>query len=713
MGKRANEVAAISLLILMTGGAGSADTEAGTVLDIGSRRELFVDQHLIDRMDGVRLELNRPRNEGTVIEFDQPWEYPFAGCPTIIRDGEKFILIYRGMRGTGDGTDVESTCYAESPDGINWTKPNLGLFEVTGTIENNVILAHDPPLSHNFAPFLDTRPGAGPERKFKAVAGTTGSGGLVAFASPDAIHWTKLQDQPVITEGAFDSHNVAFWSEAEGQYLCYFRTFKNGFRWVSRTTSDDFINWSPPVEMEFHHGDGLAPAEHIYTNGTHPYFRAPHIYIAMPFRFVPGRKALTQRQIREIGVHPSYAGDCSDGILMTSRGGAIYDRTFLESFLRPDMGAENWVSRTNMPAYNVVQTSPTEMSLYLECNYAQPTVNLRRYTLRLDGFASIHADYGGGEMLTKPFVFAGERLFINFATSAPGGIRVEIQDESGAPIPGFALADSVEQVGNEIEREVSWEGGADVSALAGRPARLRFVMKDADLYALRFGPAPPAPPVAKLKEGLHTFDSDSPAADGIPTVSDLGDAVRSENSVAVVTDGAAVGTGAVRFAGTGGLRDRLEFVDTYSLGSEFTIAAFVSFQDLRWTRLFSNYSGGGPAGVGELALSYDPTGTAAPGIVLTIKGDQVRTGEVELQPNRYHHFAATYSDGDCRVYLDGNEAARGTVEPGPIELTWDLGFGEDLGGGPNEQLHGLADDILILGRALAAPEIDALSRRGG
>jgi len=403
--------------------------------DIGSRRELFVDYYLIDGMKNVRLELNRPRNEGAVIRFDQPWEFPFAGCPTVIRDGDKYILIYRGMRGTGDGTNVESTCYAESKDGIHWTKPNLGLFEVLGSKDNNCILANDPPFSHNFTPFLDTREGVDHQQRFKAVAGTGGSGGMFAFASPDAIHWRKLLDKPVITKGAFDSQNLAFWSEAEQKYLAYFRTFKHGKRWVSRTTSDDFLNWDEPVSMTFRHVDGLAPDEHIYTNGTHPYFRAPHVYIALPFRFMPGRRALTMRQARAIHVHPNYANDCSDAILMTSRGGSVYDRTFLESFVRPDLGAENWVSRTNMPALNVVQTGDEEMSLYLECDYAQPTVHLKRFSLRLDGFASVRAGYDGGEMITKPLIFQGERLFINFATSAPGSVRVEIQDPDGRPSP--------------------------------------------------------------------------------------------------------------------------------------------------------------------------------------------------------------------------------------------------------------------------------------
>jgi hypothetical protein len=85
--------------------------------------------------------------------------------------------------------------------------------------------------------------------------------------------------------------------------------------------------------------------------------------------------------------------------------------------------------------------------------------------------------------------FAGNRLLVNFSTSAVGGIRVEVQDSAGTPIPGFTLAESVETVGNEIERPVRWKPGADLSSLAGRPVRLRFVMKDADLFAIQFAGA--------------------------------------------------------------------------------------------------------------------------------------------------------------------------------------------------------------------------------
>jgi hypothetical protein len=471
--------------------ASDSDNDAQICRELGSRRELFVDHYLIDKLHNARLVLHQPRDEGSVIKFDQPWEFPFAGCPTVIKDGDKYRLYYRGMSSTGDGSNVESTCYAESPDGIHWTKPDLGLFEVEGTKHNNCIYANDPPFSHNFTPFLDTRPGAGPQRRFKAISGVIKSGGPWAFASSDGIHWKKLGDKPIITKGAFDSQNLVFWSEHEGKYLCYFRTWKNGWkgtRWVSRATSDDFVNWTEPVKMVFRHGDGPAPDEHIYTNGTHPYFRAPHIYIATPFRFMPGRRVLTEQQAKAVNVHPKYAKDCSDGIFMTSRGGNIYDRTFLESFIRPGIGWRNWVSRTNMPGLNVVRTGENEMSIYVVCDYAQPTVHLRRFSMRLDGFASVRGPYSGGELITRPFTFTGKRLLLNFSTSAAGGVRVEIQDAQGKPVKGYSLGESNELIGNEIERSVSWKGGEEVGTLAGKTIRLRFIMKDADIYSLRFEP---------------------------------------------------------------------------------------------------------------------------------------------------------------------------------------------------------------------------------
>lgn len=466
--------------------AASAAQSPGGPVNIGSRRELFVDRFLIDRMSGVALKLGQPVDQGPVIHLDKPWEGRFCGYGTIIKDGDVYRLYYRGVPDAGsDGRNAEVYCYAESKDGVHFERPELTLHEVRGIRRNNVILANTPPLQHNFSPVLDMKPGVPASHRFKGLAGTRKSG-LVAYHSADGINWKKIREEPVMTDGAFDSQNLAFWSESEGKYICYYRTFKKignvGYRWISRATSDDFVNWSKGAEMSF----GDAPPEHLYTNQTSPYFRAPHMYIAICARFMPNRQVLSDAEAKEINVDPGYFKDCSDAVLLTSRGGLNYERNFLDAFLRPGLGVENWVSRSNYPVLNVVPTGKNEISFYVVRNYGQPSIYIRRYTLRPDGFASVHAPYAGGEMVTKPFRFSGSKLLLNYSTSAPGGIRTEIQDASGAPVAGFSLADSVEMIGDQIERAATWKSGTDVSRLAGTTVRLRFAMKDADLFALRF-----------------------------------------------------------------------------------------------------------------------------------------------------------------------------------------------------------------------------------
>lgn len=446
------------LIILLTlygsiAKAQDPDPKQSVARDIGSRRELFVDRFLIDRLENATLKLHEPRLAPTMTEPADNLEYG-----TVIKDGDLFRLYTRDARGSKfDGDTTEVTRYCESHDGIHWTKPKLGLVEIDGSKDNNVIL-HEAPYCHNFSPFLDQRPEVSSEERFKALAGTVKSG-LVAFISADGIHWKKLRPEPVVTytkEYAFDSQNVSFWSEAEGQYVCYFRHFLDKtLRSVCRTTSPDFITWSAPVPLRPNF-----PGEHIYTTLTHPYFRAPHIYIATPTRFHPER------------------GESTDILFMTTRGGDSYDRTFREAFIRPGLDPNRWGNRSNYAALNIVPTSPTEMSIF--------TTPFRRLTLRTDGFASVHVGADVGELLTQPLRFTGKALVINYSTSAGGSLRVEILDEAGQPIPNFTLAESLNLVGDTIEQQVHWKNGGDVSSLADQPVRLRFVMQEADLFAIQF-----------------------------------------------------------------------------------------------------------------------------------------------------------------------------------------------------------------------------------
>lgn len=459
-------------------------------VEIGSRLTLFLDHHLIGGMKNTALKLHSPIPRGAVFAFDQPWEGGQSAYVTILKDGSQFRMYYRG----GGDLARECTCVAESDDGIRWVRPKVGLFEYNGSKDNNIIWmgqrkAYDE--CHNFSPFVDSNPAAKPEERYKAVTlarpgeGEEKRNVLVAFVSGDGIHWRRLQEAPIITDGAFDSHNTAFWDATRKRYVCYLRASQQGKKSIARTTSPDFIHWSKSELLDF----GDTPIEHFYTNGIVAYFRAPEVYLGLPMRFIHPRDRDT------IGFKQRKTDGLSDAVFMSSRDGLHWDRTFMETFIRPGLDPKNWggAHGNTTPSWGIVQTSDSELSIYWAEHYDNYPAKdimprLQRGTLRLDGFISVNAPYAGGEMVTKPILFAGRHLVMNYSTSAPGSIKVEIQDAEGKPVPGFGLDDCIEIWGDELERIVAWKAGYDLSSLAVKPVRLRFVMKDADLYSVVFRP---------------------------------------------------------------------------------------------------------------------------------------------------------------------------------------------------------------------------------
>ncbi len=136
---------------------------------------------------------------------------------------------------------------------------------------------------------------------------------------------------------------------------------------------------------------------------------------------------------------------------------------------------------------SAIGDAPPELSLYATERTMHETGGvLRRYTLRIDGFVSLHAPLIVGELITRPVTFTGNQLTLNVSTSAAGSVRIEIQDVDGQPLPGFALAACQEVYGDDLDRTVIWAGNPDLGAFSGKPVRLRFEVKDADLYSFRF-----------------------------------------------------------------------------------------------------------------------------------------------------------------------------------------------------------------------------------
>jgi hypothetical protein len=154
--------------------------------------------------------------------------------------------------------------------------------------------------------------------------------------------------------------------------------------------------------------------------------------------------------------------------------------------MRPGPDERNWTDRSNMPAWGIVESAPGEWSMYISEHYRWPDNRIRRLVLPRHRFAAIHAGARGGEFTTRPLNFKGRHLVLNYATSAAGSVQVEIQDDAGRPLPGFGLADMSPLFGDELDANVRWKSAAALPARNGKSIRLRFVLKDADVFALRF-----------------------------------------------------------------------------------------------------------------------------------------------------------------------------------------------------------------------------------
>jgi hypothetical protein len=449
-------------------------------VDIGTRRELFVDGFLIESMRGGRLQLAHPERREIVFEADAPWEdFAFAGL-SVVQEGAGIRLYYRAAIPDLSDEKVCIIAVAESTDGgRSFTRPRLGMYEFKGSKDNNIVwhggMPGVPPA------FVDARPDCPAEGRYKGLTGEWRK--LYAMCSQDGIRWRLAQKDPVEMPGTFDTVNTAFWDRTSGCYRCYTRFFDPshkptkdsiGVRAIQTATSPDFVNWTLPIPLVYEDGDATMQ---MYTNDIIPCPGAEHIYIGFPNRIVEER----------VKFPPQRWPGVNDAIFMASRDGVRWSR-YREAWVRPGLDRRNWTHRNNYPVWHIIETSPEEWSILISEHYMQEDGTpgrLRRLSVRPWGFISAHCDFDGGEIVTRPLVFAGRRLRLNYSTSAAGAIQVEVQDVTGHPLPGLGLDEMAPMFGDELDAAVVWRKGSDLGRIAGRAVRLRFVLRDADLYALR------------------------------------------------------------------------------------------------------------------------------------------------------------------------------------------------------------------------------------
>ncbi len=176
-----------TLLVFTTSLLATAFTATADPIDIASRRELFVDDHLIEKLTGeARLELRHPQPREIVLVHDEPWEGTGSGYHSVFKDGDLYRMYYKAWHIDTSKGKLDTSrhplycCYAESDDGIHWRKPALGLHEFEGSKENNITITSgtvgelDVDAGHP-AVFKDANPSAPAGARSNSAGSTSAS----------------------------------------------------------------------------------------------------------------------------------------------------------------------------------------------------------------------------------------------------------------------------------------------------------------------------------------------------------------------------------------------------------------------------------------------------------------------------------------------------------------------------------------------------------
>jgi hypothetical protein len=477
---------------------------------VNSARQLFIDNSLIAEGRGIGLVVNRPDPTGErCVVTDKPWEgMGVWGYNSVMEDEGLLKLWYDAIADDGS----RWCCMATSQNGIHWEKPDLGIVPFQGQRDTNIVFPPTPMFHEPNCVFKDTNPACPPAEKYKMVARLQPPGrkdATYVAASADGVHWKLMKDEPAFRES--DTNNICFFDNRIGRYVGYVRVW-DPMRKVGRCEFDDITDWGKEqvvfsydaedqrgLDMQIFSTNAYAEDEsHLktraamdfYTSAAWKYPRAENVYLMFPSAYYHYQEDWARRM--------GSADPRNDGTLdiqfATSRDGKSWTRLDRRPFIRLGV-AGGFASAYAYMASGCI-CRPEEIWFYYAVsdhthgNYHdgrdKSLGTITRARMRVDGFVSVDAEYAGGEFATPALLFSGNQLSLNTDTSAGGHVRVELQDESAQPYAGFSADDCDPINGNLIHRVVSWRGKSDLGAWAGRPVRLRFVMRDAKLYSFKF-----------------------------------------------------------------------------------------------------------------------------------------------------------------------------------------------------------------------------------
>lgn len=479
----------------------------GALNPIGSERQLFFDDEIVETMDHTARRLNPAVKlaDNPVIKRDKPWEGPDMRLAWAIYDQRlgKFRMRYSSgvfrsggrneqgeviVLGEEDSTAAQRVvCEAFSDDGVHWEKPELGLVEFQGSKANNIL-----PEEALYDYFFEDLHDPDPDRRYKAhirEGSYEGIGMTVsAYHSADGYKWTASQSKPVIDTGdqpgRWGPTEFLGWDPIRNTYAVH---MENNYhmhsayhhrRSIGRAESPDLITWSEPEtiivvdeldypDTEFYH----LPA--AFYEGW---------YLGLLWIF-------------------STTNTTHEPHFVFSRDGVNYNRTYREPVIR--RGDNGDFDAVSIYAQKPIIHDGEILCYYTGTNWRSPeqlvelgdkaTAGIGLARLPLDGFVSLE---GGRDdfsvVTTRSFTFTGKHLFLNMRAALQQWgaeaceVKVELLDGRHTPLDDFSFDDADTLSTTDINQLVSWNGHTDLSSLQGKPIRLRIHFKNAKLYSFQF-----------------------------------------------------------------------------------------------------------------------------------------------------------------------------------------------------------------------------------
>jgi len=460
-----------------------------------------------DVPQGVEIQVEPATNSAPILEREFPWEQGQLAWAQVMEDEGRYRMWYGVI--LREDSKQELLCYAESDDGLAWTKPKLGIVKFEGGKDNNIVFdgpgavhfsitrcPHEPPEKRYrcmyFKAWFEGEPGEeldsdeGHRRLDVQNAAKPGEetppvslhGKMLGMDSPDGLRWTTIE-KPILDEW-HDTHNICTYDEAAGLYRAYLRGFYGGRRAISYSETKDFENW-PPSRLIHHHNSSDGPDESLYTNCYTRYPGRPDIHLLFPAIYhqstdsVYGQLAVSgngvnwsrlSRQPIVPSGHPGNPDECS-----------VYPEPDLLRFRKDGKFRMpcHISGRYHNEWYNEALRGKEENSFYRWAEWPE------------DRLAGMHASGDGQFTIARQA--CGDRLIANYRTEPGGWVRFELVDRLVWPpqpfpgLEGYRLEDMQPLTGDETHALVTWNGSHDLSALKGKPVAIRVRLHKATLFS--------------------------------------------------------------------------------------------------------------------------------------------------------------------------------------------------------------------------------------